>query len=71
MLDEDEWEDFLIMQVIFLSSRRERRNRCQYERQWNKLLEKLRHQGKFHRRFRMSETAFNDLVELLRPLYKM
>ena len=31
------------------------------------MLEKLRHQGKFHVRFRMSETAFNDLVELLRP----
>mmetsp|Transcript_6005 Transcript_6005/g.8026 ORF Transcript_6005/g.8026 Transcript_6005/m.8026 type:complete len:94 (-) Transcript_6005:360-641(-) len=35
----------------------------------NKLLEKLRHQGKFHTRFRMSETAFNDLVELLRPAF--
>jgi len=34
------------------------------------LLEKLRHQGKFHTRFRMSETAFNDLVELLRPALK-
>jgi len=67
VLDEDESEDFLMMQAIFLSSRRERRSRWQYERQWNKLLEKLRHQGKFHTRFRMSETAFNDLVELLRP----
>jgi len=55
------------MQVIFLLSRRKRRSRWQYERQWNKLLKKLRHQGKFHTRFRMSETAFNDLVELLRP----
>ena len=63
MLDEDEWEDFLMMKAIFLSSRRERRNRWQYERQWNKLLEKLRHQGK-------SETAFNDLVELLRLALK-
>ena len=44
--------------------------RWQYERQWHKLLEKLRHQGKFHTRFRMSETAFNDLVELLRPALK-
>jgi len=34
------------------------------------LLEKLRHQGKFHKRFRMSETAFNDLVELFRPALK-
>ena len=47
--------------------RRERRSRRQYERQWNKLLEKLCHKGKFHTRFRMSETAFNNLVELLRP----
>ena len=70
VLDKDEWEDYLMMQVIFLLSRRERRSRWQYERQWHKLLEKLRHQGKFHKRFRMSETAFNDLVELLRPALK-
>ena len=31
------------------------------------MLKKLCHQGKFHTRFRMSETAFNELVELLRP----
>ena len=70
VLEEDEWEDFLMMYAIFRLSRRERRSRWQYERRWNKLLEKLRHQGKFHTRFRMSETAFNDLVELLRPALK-
>ena len=70
VLEEDQWGYYLMMQVIFLSYRRERRSRWQYERQWNKLLEKLRHQGKFHTRFRMSEIAFNDLVELLRPALK-
>ena len=67
MLEEDQWGYYLMTQLIFLSYRRERRSRWQYERQWNKLLEKLCHQGKFHTRFRMSETAFNDLVKLLRP----
>ena len=70
LLEEDQWGYYLMMQVIFLSCRRERRSRWQYERRWNKLLEKLRHQGKFHTRFRMSETPFNDLVELLRPALK-
>jgi len=59
-----------MMQVIFLLSRLKRRSRWQYERRWNTSLERLRHQGKFHTRFRMSETAFNDLVELLRPALK-
>ena len=68
--EEDEWEDFLMLHAMYLLIRRERRRRWQYERRWNKLLEKLRHQGKFHTRFRMSETAFNDLVELLRPALK-
>jgi len=39
MLDEDELEEFGMMQVIFLSSCRERRSGWQYERLWNKLLE--------------------------------
>ena len=59
-----------MVQAIFLSSCRERRSRWQYERQRNKLLEKLRHEGKFHTRFRMSETAFNDLIGLLRSALK-
>jgi len=70
VLDEYESEEFLIMQVSFLLYRLKRRSRWQYERRWNKLLEKLRHQGKFHTRFRMSETAFNNLAELLRPALK-
>jgi len=48
VLEEDQWGHYLMMQVIFLSYRRERRSMWQYERQWNKLPEKLCHQGKFH-----------------------
>ena len=47
VLEEDQWGYYLMMQVILLLYRRERRSMWQYERQSNKLLEKLCHQGKF------------------------
>ena len=66
--DEEELDNFLLFHEYY-SSNNAINERWVYERKsaFFKLLVKLRHQGKFRKRFRMSEGAFNRLVSLLEP----
>ena len=65
--DEEELDNFLLF-YDYYSLNNAINKRWVYERksEFFKLLVKLRHQGKFRKRFRMSEDAFHRLVSLLK-----
>lgn len=68
-MGESETDDFYYMQwLVAVSSRLPRSARWEHERlDWEKHVNKLTHEGKFANEYRMSISAFETLVEMLRP----
>jgi hypothetical protein len=74
-LDNDGWDDlelefeeFLFLYNFLQQDDEGRKSFWDHERlDWNRHIAKLRHEGLFAKRYRMPETAFNRLVEVLVP----
>lgn len=64
----DDDEDLLIIYHVFSQRKKKRRIKWMHDRlDWNDHVEKLRHTKTFESKLRMKESAFDELVDLLRP----
>ena len=64
-----EFEEFLTLYNFLQQDEEKRKTFWDHQRlHWSTHVDKLRHEGLFGRRYRMPESAFNKLVELLKPM---
>lgn len=69
--EEEHWWDELEMQAVAVTrvAMTERKTKWKHQRlNWNEHKEKKVHEGTFDQKYRMSVEAFDNLVELLRPM---